>query len=66
MNDRYDNERWLTDLRKAAQEFRDVMVTSGAVHKVSQDAYFEQYRALGCALEPLNYLRNTDSATGER
>lgn len=51
-----DKDRQLADILIAAEAFRAAMIESGAVHKVSQDQYEEQLRALERTLQPLNYL----------
>lgn len=55
-----DTDRWLKDLRHAADEFRIAMIQSGAVLHVGQDTYYPQLKALECALNPMNYAAPAD------
>ena len=51
----WDKNRHLDELREKAEAFRAAMIESGAVHKVSENLYMPQLRALERALNPMNY-----------
>lgn len=55
-----DTARQLQDLLRTAEAFRAVTIQSGALHHVSQNEYVDQLRALEAALQPANYVINTD------